>query len=217
MEGTTAEAELGQYGRLFARGLAEAADRGLGGDAANEYALEFVEEAMNEGRGGTGENGGGSGGGSSVPSGTPSAGGSSGAGGGGGGDIDLVGEFAEQENERSEENRNAENGTSRSGGRNGARGTGGGGGNWLLQLARGLADLQDTFLTKAIDNLNTMVDNADYEATGDGEVDQEKKKEFLRPQAEYQASMQMFNMMANMTATSLKSIGEGLTAIARKQ
>jgi hypothetical protein len=27
----------------------------------------------------------------------------------------------------------------------------------------------------------------------------------------------MFSMVANMTATSLKSLGEGLTAIARKQ
>jgi hypothetical protein len=43
------------------------------------------------------------------------------------------------------------------------------------------------------------------------------RDEFLMAQSQYQANMQMFNMMANMTATSLKSLGEGLTSIARKQ
>jgi hypothetical protein len=44
-----------------------------------------------------------------------------------------------------------------------------------------------------------------------------KRDLFVKAQSEYQANMQMFNMMANMTATSIKSLGEGLTSLARKQ
>ncbi|ODB82790.1 hypothetical protein A3195_19385 [Candidatus Thiodiazotropha endoloripes] len=48
--------------------------------------------------------------------------------------------------------------------------------------------------------------------------DKEKQRnEFLEDKSQYQANMQMFNMVANMTATYLKSLGEGLTLIARKQ
>jgi hypothetical protein len=81
------------------------------------------------------------------------------------------------------------------------------GGNWLVALARGLADVQEKFLSKAMENLDTM-----KASTGE-----DNREEFLTAQSEYQANTQMFNMMANMTATSLKSIGEGLTSIARKQ
>lgn len=90
----------------------------------------------------------------------------------------------------------------------------GGKGNWLLELAKGLAEVQDKFLTKALSSLETMKANAD---SMNGEGSGGDKGAFLTAQAEYQASMQMFNMMANMTSTTLKTLGEGLTAIARKQ
>ncbi|MET0029783.1 MAG: hypothetical protein ABW101_19285 [Candidatus Thiodiazotropha sp.] len=54
--------------------------------------------------------------------------------------------------------------------------------------------------------------NADAE-----KADAKARNKFLMAQSQYQANMQMFNMIANMTATSLKSLGEGLTSIARKQ
>ena len=43
------------------------------------------------------------------------------------------------------------------------------------------------------------------------------RREFILAQSQFQANMQLFNMMANMTSTSLKSLGEGMTSIARKQ
>ncbi|MCF6363279.1 MAG: hypothetical protein L3J88_08035, partial [Gammaproteobacteria bacterium] len=76
--------------------------------------------------------------------------------------------------------------------------------NWLVALAGALAEVQYEFLDKAMDNMDTMKD----------QVGGDDSKEFLAAQSEYQANMQMFNMTANMTATSLKSLGEGLTAIA---
>ena len=113
----------------------------------------------------------------------------------------------------------------------------GGCANWLVELAKALADIQTDFLNKAMDNLETMKNNKgamDTEQSGEGqggngtaetgnagEDDKDTKKasrgEFMAAQSEFQANFQMFNMMANMTATSLKSLGEGLTSIARKQ
>ncbi|MCG7938721.1 MAG: hypothetical protein N0C88_07690 [Candidatus Thiodiazotropha lotti] len=111
-------------------------------------------------------------------------------------------------------------------------------GNWLVELAKALADIQTEFLNKAMDNLQTMKDNKaamDTEQSGqgqgagngtaetttqdDGNTDAQEasRGEFMAAQSEFQANFQMFNMMANMTATSLKSLGEGLTSIARKQ
>lgn len=109
-------------------------------------------------------------------------------------------------------------------------------GNWLVQLAKALAEIQTEFLNKAMDNLKTMRENKDAmdtsqegqggsSATGESggnsvtndDKDKASRGEFMAAQAEFQANFQMFNMMANMTATSLKSLGEGLTSIARKQ
>lgn len=111
-----------------------------------------------------------------------------------------------------------------------SKGNGGGKGNWLLELAKRLAEIQEKFLTIALDSLGTMEANAsamsETNSSGSssegssgesGGTENGDKGEFLVAQAKYQAAMQMFNMMANMTATSLKSLGEGLTAIARKQ
>ncbi|MET0029780.1 MAG: hypothetical protein ABW101_19270 [Candidatus Thiodiazotropha sp.] len=53
-----------------------------------------------------------------------------------------------------------------------------------------------------------------------GSVAEDTKKSrdaFVQAQSEYSANMQMFNMMATMTSTSLKTLGEGLAGIARKQ
>jgi flagellar basal body rod protein FlgB len=44
-----------------------------------------------------------------------------------------------------------------------------------------------------------------------------ERKEFLEAQAEFQANMQMFNNVANMTATTINTLGEALTGLSRKQ
>ena len=106
-------------------------------------------------------------------------------------------------------------------------------GNWLVALAGALASVQNEFLKAAMDDMKIMEDNAAGStmkkegaegAEGAGGTDEEKQNakdakrdEFIQAQSRYQANMQMFNMIANMTATSLKSLGEGLTSIARKQ
>ncbi|MES9942236.1 MAG: hypothetical protein ABW104_19830 [Candidatus Thiodiazotropha sp. 6PLUC2] len=95
-------------------------------------------------------------------------------------------------------------------------------GNWLVALAGALAKVQQKFLNAAMDNMKTMEENGSGAVQGgdnaqSDEAKEKQRNEFLEAQSQYQANMQMFNMVANMTATSLKSLGEGLTSIARKQ
>jgi hypothetical protein len=104
-------------------------------------------------------------------------------------------------------------------------------GNWLVALAGALATVQNEFLSAAMEDMKIMEDNSaqathskeelegmsDEEKQAHQEEKDAKRDEFIQAQSRYQANMQMFNMIANMTATSLKSLGEGMTAIARKQ
>ncbi|MCG7926413.1 MAG: hypothetical protein JAY67_12825 [Candidatus Thiodiazotropha taylori] len=93
-------------------------------------------------------------------------------------------------------------------------------GNWLVALAGSLAKVQQKFLTAAMENMDTMKENGSAAVSGgdkSAEEQEAQRNQFLEAQSQYQANMQMFNMVANMTATSLKSLGEGLTSIARKQ
>jgi hypothetical protein len=82
---------------------------------------------------------------------------------------------------------------------------GGEGMNWLVALAGALGEMQGEFLDEAMQNLETMDKN---------KKDSEK---FIKAQNEFTANMQMFSMMANSSSTALKAVGEGLTALARKQ
>jgi hypothetical protein len=103
-------------------------------------------------------------------------------------------------------------------------------GNWLVALAGALAEVQGEFLTAAMKNMDTMRENSKKATQGTPpknesaaaketrqKAEESARNEFLMAQSHYQANMQMFNMVANMTTTSLKSLGEGLTSIARKQ
>jgi len=79
-------------------------------------------------------------------------------------------------------------------------------GNWLEVLAMSLADIQNKFLDKA------MAAKTDI-----GESGGSKSKEFLDAQARYTASIQLFTIFSNQSSTTIKSIGESLAAISRKQ
>jgi len=84
---------------------------------------------------------------------------------------------------------------------------GGGEGNWLEQLAEGLAEVQSKWLDKAQGHLDTM----------NSKAGSEDSKQFTTAQSTYSAAMQMFSMSAAAASTSIKSVGEDLAGIARKQ
>lgn len=82
-----------------------------------------------------------------------------------------------------------------------------GGKSWLVALASRLGEMQGNFMDKAQANLNNMESASGDTQSGD----------FITAQNEFSANMQMFSMMANASSTALKSLGEGMSALARKQ
>lgn len=90
----------------------------------------------------------------------------------------------------------------------GAGGRGGaGGGNWLAVLARALGKTAGEHLKKMVELGEKM-----------GGLDsKEQASEFAKTQAEFQAESQIFKMFQEAIGTMVKSIGEGMSSVARKQ
>jgi len=85
--------------------------------------------------------------------------------------------------------------------------SGGGPGNWLALLARALGKTAGSHLKKMVELGEKM-----------GELDsKENPEEFAKIQAEFQAESQVFKMFQEAIGTMVKSIGEGLSSVARKQ
>ena len=83
----------------------------------------------------------------------------------------------------------------------------GGGGNWLTVLARALGKVAGEHLKKMVELGEKM-----------GQLDsKEQASEFAKTQAEFQAESQIFKMFQEAIGTMVKSIGEGMTSVARKQ
>ena len=99
-----------------------------------------------------------------------------------------------------------------------------GSGSWLVALAKAMGEMTGDHLQKMMQAQDRMedskVDDADLEGKSDKEqakIKQEKGKEFTVAQAEFQAEAMLFAMCSEATSTVLKSIGEGLSSMARKQ
>jgi len=114
--------------------------------------------------------------------------------------------------------------------------------NWLEKLAIALADIQSTFLDRALAAADVMSAEADNvagdgggETTSTGSAEGSnteggggegeganaasggKSKAFLEAQATYTANMQLFTTFSNQVSTSIKTIGEAIAGISRKQ
>ena len=94
----------------------------------------------------------------------------------------------------------------------GSEGAGGGGsaGNWLEKWAEGMAKAQINWINQADKQQQIMQEMS-------GKDDTASRDAFIMAQSKYTADMQMFSMTAAATSTSLKTIGEGLAGLARKQ
>lgn len=85
--------------------------------------------------------------------------------------------------------------------------SGGGAGNWLALLARALGKTSGEHLKKMVELGEKM-----------GELDsKENPEEFAKIQSEFQAESQIFKMFQEAIGTMVKSIGEGMSSVARKQ
>lgn len=85
----------------------------------------------------------------------------------------------------------------------------GGASNWFVILTRALADIQSKWLSLLQDAYGRMQENV-----GEGE---EQQSAFIEAQAEVQAYAKLFGMASETTSTVIKTLGDGLTSIARKQ
>ena len=80
-----------------------------------------------------------------------------------------------------------------------------GGDNWLVMLAKAMAKMQAEHMDKM---------QAAQEEMGSAGDD---KEAFFDASATFQAESQMFKMVSEALSTMIKSVGEGLASIARKQ
>ncbi len=97
-----------------------------------------------------------------------------------------------------------------------------GAGNWLIQLAKALAEVQSKWLDNLMEAYGRMQENTTA-APGADASDEEKQahadnqKAFIQAQAEVTAYARLFGMASEVTSNVLKSLGDGLTSVARKQ
>jgi hypothetical protein len=92
-----------------------------------------------------------------------------------------------------------------------SEGTGGRSKSWLVAIAKALGGILGDKAAKLVElskELETLA------AKGD---DKESARAFQETMTEFQAQSQLFNMISNTASTAIKSIGEGMTAVARKQ
>lgn len=89
---------------------------------------------------------------------------------------------------------------------------GSGGKSWLVAIAQAMGNALGTKAAKLVE-LSKKLDSL----AGSSSDDQQAAKEFQKTMAQFQAESQLFSMMSNAFSTAVKSIGEGMTALARKQ
>ena len=83
----------------------------------------------------------------------------------------------------------------------------GGSGNWLMILAKAIGKT-------AGEHLKNMIELGEKMGAMDSE---ENPEAFAETQSEFQAASQIFKMFQEAIATMLKSTGEGMSSVARKQ
>jgi hypothetical protein len=79
--------------------------------------------------------------------------------------------------------------------------------SWLAILAGTFAEIQAKHLDKAMEAQDRM----------ENSTSEDQKKDFMQANADFQQEMQMFKMVSESSANALKSIGEALNSMARKQ
>jgi len=93
-----------------------------------------------------------------------------------------------------------------------SEGRAGGAKSWLVAIAQALGGIMGDKAAKLVE----LTGELDRLAAKDPE-DQQAAKEFQKTMMEFQAQSQLFSMISNASSTAVKAIGEGMTAVARKQ
>jgi hypothetical protein len=98
----------------------------------------------------------------------------------------------------------------------------GGAANWMIQLAKALADIQSKWLDNLMASYEKMQEHTTAAPGADASQEEkdahaEDQKAFIQAQAEVTAYARLFGMASEVTANVIKSLGDGLTSVARKQ
>jgi len=131
---------------------------------------------------------------------------------------DLMKFYAEQRTEELQEELKAGPGEQKK-----SKETGGdASGNWLVVLAKALGAAAGEHLKQAVlsgYNIAEISGRADQDTNTQGgrEFNAQKAKDMATEQAKMQAHTQMFKMAFEATATLIKTTGEGMATMARKQ
>ncbi|MFK8080967.1 MAG: hypothetical protein AB8B97_11835 [Granulosicoccus sp.] len=90
-------------------------------------------------------------------------------------------------------------------------------GNFLIAMAESLGLMQAKFLGNALKSLEIM-DNLSEKTFDEKDFNGQRqhREDFLIAQSTFQADMQMFNIISQASATALRSTGEGMAAVVRK-
>ncbi len=98
-------------------------------------------------------------------------------------------------------------------GKGGGKGKGGAA-NWLVAMAKAMGDSAGAHLKRMVDLSNQIADLTSKGGDKDQQAQNAQKASGL--QAEFQAESQLFGMLQGAFSTAIKSIGEGLSQMARK-
>jgi len=126
---------------------------------------------------------------------------------------DAINEMLEAMTRAADEMMNEEAAGGTEGGVKG-KGKAGGGSNWLEALAKAMGDVAGQHLGKSVGLANEISALA---AESGEETNQAQAQEMTALQAQMQAETQMFKLAQEAVTTIIKSVGEALTATARKQ
>lgn len=86
--------------------------------------------------------------------------------------------------------------------------------NWLVAMAKAMGDSAGAHLKKMVELSNQIADLTSQGGNKEQQAENAQKASGL--QAEFQAESQLFNMLQSSFSTAIKSIGEGLSQMARK-
>ncbi|MDT7837981.1 hypothetical protein [Aquabacterium sp. OR-4] len=86
--------------------------------------------------------------------------------------------------------------------------------SWLVAIAKAMGSVMGDRAAKLVDLSQRMTQT---KTGGSSDAQQAAAKEMQTLNAEFQATTQEFNLLQNTMSTALKSIGEAMSSVARKQ
>jgi hypothetical protein len=135
---------------------------------------------------------------------------------------DLVKQITDNAKSMMEQGKDGEDHKGTKGGGKGGKGGAQPAGNWLVAMARAMGAAAGDHMKKMIQLSNKINDLSQKGKGIDASSDAGKKEqadnaaETSAAQAEMQAEGQMYSMLQNAFSNTIKSIGEGMTTMARK-